>query len=291
MSESVNTTGYGYASDEVSSLNVQFGLNPAAAHLVKFEWTNQAGKDGAEAEALDMQFSIVGSDRLVNYRKFKVTKAFGKNNVEITDPKAPEFQKELKEFNASITHVLRCFRTEEEIKAALTAAPIANFKDFCKITMSLLPKDYEKVPLDIFFNWQWSIKGDNTRTFLEIPKKMSYGKWLCKAIPPQAGPNTEGEPEWKAVIHPDPTQALPVALKYVDDAGNVHPFTRNGWYMLQNFAKQQTLEEETSAGTTETGIENTEGQKSAWEETPETTPTVETPAVEEAPATDTPTTT
>jgi hypothetical protein len=247
-----------------------------------------------------MQFSIEGSDRLVSYRKFKVTKAFGKNNVEITDPKSPEFQKELKEFNASITHVLRCFKTEEEIKAALTSAPIANFKDFCKITMSLLPKDYEKVPLDIFFNWQWSLKGENTRTFLELPKKMSYGKWLCKAIPPQASPETKGEPQWKAVVYDDPTSSMPIALKFVDDAGNVHPFTRNGWYMLQNFAKQQNLEGDkpaTESGTTETGIENTEGQKSTWDDVPtteapisEAAPVVETPAAEDAKAPDTTTT-
>jgi len=273
-----NNTGYGYASDENSSLNVQFGLNPAAATLVKFEWINNGGKDGAEAEALDMQFAIVGSDRIVSYRKFRVTKAYGKNQEEITDPKNPIFQKELKDFNASVVHVLRCFRTEEEIKMALSG-PIANFKDFCKILMNLLPKGYDQIPLDIFFQWQWQIKGENNKTFLELPKKMSYGKWVCKAVAAQAGlePVVEGEepkiPEWRMVKHNNPDTSTPVALKFVDDAGNIHPFVRNGWFMLSNFAAQQLTEaaaaaEEQAATDTEnqtTDIEAGSAPKSSWE--------------------------
>ena len=66
---------------------------------------------------------------------------------------------------------------------------------------------------------------------------MSYGKWLAAAIAPSEGS------EWKAVQHKDPTSNTPIALKYVDGANNIHPFQRNGWFMLSNFAKQQRLEE------------------------------------------------
>lgn len=99
--------------------------------------------------------------------------------------------------------------------------------------MGLLPKDYESIPLDMFCHWQWQPSGENTKTFLDLPKKMSYGRWLSPAIEP-VGQWTE-----KRVANPD--NSKPVALWYVDEAGNVHPFKRNGWFMNSNFAKQQNL--------------------------------------------------
>ena len=240
---------YGYENDEPRQSTNVFGLNPGVARMVKFEWINNAGKDGAEAEALDIQFQIDGSDRPSSYRMFPVTKAFGKDQEEITDPKAPEFQKAVKDFNSCITHILHCFVDIETIKAAF-ANPIANFKEFCKICMSLLPKDYDQQKLDIFFQYQWQIKGEAKMTYLELPKKMSYGKWLSKAIAPSEGS------EWKEMRHKDPDAKTPVALKYVDGEGNIHPFVRNGWFMLSNFAKQQRSEEDPS---------NIEGDSAAGE--------------------------
>lgn len=249
---------YGYENDEVRQSVSSFGLNPGAAKMVKFEWINNAGKDGAEMEALDIQFALTGGDRPTSFRLFPVTKAFGKDNVEITDPKAPEFQKALKDFNAIVTHILHAFVSIETIKEAF-ATPIAGFKDFCKIAMSILPKDYDQEKLDIFFQWQWQIKGENDKTYLELPKKMSYGRWICKAVEPVGG-------VWKTFKHSAPEASTPVALKYEDEAGNVHPFIRNGWFMLSNFATQQKAEasaatesfKEEGAGT-ETGTE--EGAK------------------------------
>lgn len=226
--------GYGYGSDEPTGSVQRFGLNAGAARLIKFEWINNAGKDGAEAEALDIQFSIEGSDRPINHRLFPVTKAFAKDQTEITDPKAPEFQKVVKDFNAAVTHVLHCFVDIEAIKQGFSS-PISGFKDFCKVAMSLLPKDFEKTPLDIFFQYQWQIKEGQPKTWLELPRKMAYGKWLSKAVEPVGG-------EWKEMKHPSPEANTPIALKYVDADNNVHPFVRNGWFMLSNFATQQIAE-------------------------------------------------
>lgn len=227
---------YGYENDEVNQGRVRFGLNPAAARLVKFEWINNAGKEGAEAEALDIQFAIEGSERPTNYRMFSVTQAFGKNQEVITDPKAPEFQKAVKDFNSCITHILHAFVTPEVMKAAFST-PIANFKEFCKIAMKLLPANYDQQKLDIFFQWQWQIKGENKNTFLELPKKMSYGKWLCAAVP------ASDESGWKEWRHPAPDSTTVIALKYVDAASNQHPFIRNGWFMSSKFASQQKNED------------------------------------------------
>lgn len=222
---------YGYQEDSIPSAQPAFGLNAGLARVTKFEWINTAGVGGSEGEALDVQISVEGIDRPINLRLFPVKKAFLPNNGgETTDPKHPEFIKAVKELNASIVHLMHCFVPDETLRIAL-GQPIENFKEFCKILSSLLPKNYQEIPLDIFMQYQWAIKGETTMTFLELPKNMKHGRWLCTAVTPVGS--------WKEVRTPNPSAALPVALKYVDDGGNIHPFVRNGWYMLSNFAIQQ----------------------------------------------------
>ena len=105
----------------------------------------------------------------------------------------------------------------------------------------MLPKDYDKIKLDIFFQYQWQIKGDAKKTYLELPKKMAYGKWLMPAQAPSEGS------EWKEIRHNDPASSTPIALKYVDGENNIHPFVRGGWFMLSAFSKEQIDESADSA--------------------------------------------
>jgi len=240
MTEEVNNVGYGYADDTPQQSAFKFGLNPAIGRLIKFEWINNAGKDGAEGEALDIQFSVEGSERPANIRMFPVTKAFAKDGSEVVDMKAPEFQKAVREFNGNVSHILHCFNDAEAIKLAFNGPEvnIANFKDFCRIAMSLIPKNANTIPLDLFFQWEWQIKGEAKQTYLRLPNKITFGKWVCPAVEPKAGEN--GEPAaWKEWKHPSPDSSTPIALKYSDGAGNIHPFTRNGWFMLSAYATQQ----------------------------------------------------
>jgi hypothetical protein len=221
---------YGYASDEVKVSPFNFGLNAGVTKLTKFEWIPNAGKDGAEQEALDIVFNINGTDK--NYRMFPVVKAFGKNQEEITDPAAPEMQDAIIDFNARVTHILHAFLDSEAIKAGL-ARPIANFKEFCEICMGLLPKNYSEIVLDVFLQYQWQIGSNNDRTYLELPKKMKYGRWLIPAVAPVGG-------AWIKHAVENPTDDVKKALYYTDAEGNEHPFFRNGWFMSNAFANQQT---------------------------------------------------
>lgn len=222
---------YGYEDDKPSQNSIAvFGLNSGIARLTKFEWINNGGAGGTEGEALDILISLDGQERPVSYRMFPVKKAFlPDNGGETTDPAHPEFIKAVKEFNATVIHIMHCFVSDDILKVAL-ATPIANFKEFCKILMGLLPKDIDKIVLDIFMQYQWQAKGEAKMTYLELPKKMSYGRWLCRSVVPVG--------KWKEVVFPDPTTSTPVALKYIDDINNVHPFIRNGWFMQSNFANQ-----------------------------------------------------
>lgn len=265
MADEAESGGYGYQSDEVKVSPFSFGLNAGNCRLTKFEWIPNGGKDGAEQEALDIVFTINGTEK--SYRMFPVVKAFDKNNNEITDRNAPEFKDAMTDFNARITHILRAFQDEETIKSSF-ARPIKNFKEFCQIAMSILPKDYKEKPLDIFMQYGWTLREGQERTYLEIPSKMKYGRWLSPAVPAQ------GSWHEKRVENPDDSERK--ALYYVDDAGNEHPFTKNGWFMNSNFAKQQRADGGSSNEQAATNMNanataattgeaaNAGGNKSAW---------------------------
>jgi hypothetical protein len=220
------TGGYGYADDNVKQNPFVFGLNAGVTNLIKFEWIPNGGKDGAEQEALDIVFKINGVEK--SYRMFPVVKAFGKNNEEITDPNAPEFKDALTDFNARVTHILHAFLDSDSIKAGF-ARPISSFKDFCQIAMSMLPKNYKEVTLDIFLQYEWQLRPEQEKTYLTIPNKMKYGRWLA---PAQPGTWTEKRVE-------NPADSVLKALWYENEKGDIHPFVKNGWFMNSNFATQQ----------------------------------------------------
>lgn len=255
-----NAGMYGYATDEVKQSPFTFGLNAGKTFLIKFEWIPNGGKDGAEQEALDIVFNINGTEK--NYRMFPVVKAFGKNNEEITDPNAPEFKDAVVDFNARVTHILHAYMDSEAIKSGFSR-PIASFKDFVQIAMSMLPKNYREIPLDIFLQYQWQLPQGKERTYLEIPGKMKYGKWLA---PAQAG-------TWKENRVENPADNVTEALFYTNEEGVKHPFTKNGWFMNSNFAKQQRSSGGTESGSPVSSAQQTQnaanmqsgtGQASAW---------------------------
>lgn len=224
--------GYGYQDDEVpQGGGLSFGLNAAKAKLVKFEWIPNGGKDGAEQEALDIEFQIRDRENNFKYRKFPVNEAF-KDGVKTTDPK--EVAAARQELNAVVMHILGCFVSKDTLKQAFSV-PISSFKEFCKIAEGLLPSNFREIPLDIFVQYQWQISGDNDRTYLELPKNMKQGKFLCPAT----------SIDWQEV-------RTSKSLKYVDPANpeNIHPFQRGEFFMGSNWAKQQ---KEGGSGSHETG--------------------------------------
>lgn len=238
MSDSAENL-YGFTDDEeqiAGSSNISFGLNDAK--LKKFGWIANGGSNGAEQEALDIVFDVNGTDK--SYRLFPVTQAYGKGNVVITDPKAPEMKEAFKDFNAIITHILGCFVAKDQIVQAFSR-PVQGFKHYCEIAQGLLPRDGKEKELQIFMQWQWQPTGDNNRTYLEIPKKMKHGKWL---VPKVAASSEAG---WKMVMKEEPQDNDKEGLIFVDEAGNVHPIARNGWWVNSNFAKRQ-VEDDGSAG-------------------------------------------
>lgn len=240
MSNEKTNGGYGYTEQEQKESAFGFGLSPGAATLTKFAWTPNGGKGGTEREALDIVFKI--GDREVSYRKFPITKAYfkpegGGPQQETTDSEHPAFKQEQSNLSAVLVHIVGCYIPKEDIKTALQR-PIQNFKDYCSVLQGLLPTDFANKSLDLFFQWQWQIKGDNEKTFLELPKNMKHGRWI--------GPALAANGEWEQQTKLDASDNQ-TALRFVDKDGNIHPFVRNGWFMNSNFATQQK-EQESTAG-------------------------------------------
>lgn len=237
------TAQYGYSSDERKENPFDFGLNPNVTFLKDFKFIHNGGKDGAEQDALEIIFEINGVEK--SARKFPVTKAFkktkkGEPQEETTDPKDKAFIEAVDDLGSFIVHILRAFVDNMTIEAAL-AKKFGSFKDYCNVVAGLLPKNYAEIPLDIFLQYQWQPSAGKERTYLDIPNKIKQGKWLSKAVPG----------DWKEVRVPNPQEKTREALYYIkiDKEGNPildtegkeikHPFTRNGWFVLSNYANQQ----------------------------------------------------
>jgi hypothetical protein len=106
--------------------------------------------------------------------------------------------------------------------------------------------------VDVFLQWQWSLKSGNKITFLELGKNTKHGLLFSA---PQVGLFTkvEGLPDYKAI----------------NEEGVEHPITRSDWFMGSKFSKQQKegggdLEDMTT-GTAESGwdefVEKTSNDK------------------------------
>lgn len=232
--------GYGYSEPVSKQSTMKFGLNAGNVRLIKFEFTKNGGKDGAEQDAMDITFTVDGQEK--SYKKFPVTRTTIKDeatgqDVQIEDQSHPAIQAQQQLLSQVLTHIVGCFVEKETIKAALNT-PISGFEEFCAILQKLLPNNFAEVALDAFAVWQWQIGGEAKNTYLEFPKNMKHGRWLQKSV--------DAVGEWEE--QKNPAAALnEVALRYVDTEGNQHPFKRNGWFMNSNFSRQQ-VEQSGQAG-------------------------------------------
>ena len=204
----------------------KFGLN-TGAFITKFEFNSNAGKDGAAGDAIDLTVQV--GEREYRHRFFPITKVFAKEGGEITDVSSEEykeaFKKEVDQFNAVISDVVKCFVSQEDLKTAL-ATPIPTFKDFANIVTRLVQStpNWQKKPVDVFLQYQWAPTGDNDKTYLELPKNVKHGAFIVAS-------EGVGFKEIKT----------PTSLKYVKEDGTEHTFKRGEWFLESAFANQINL--------------------------------------------------
>lgn len=240
---------YGYQdSNEVTpgKSGGKFGLN-SGVNVIKFEYNPNAGKDESEQDAIDFHVKI--DEKEYRKRFFPVSKVFAKGGGEITDTNSQEYKDELaksqKLLNAELTDIAEAFVGPESVKEALSV-PINSFKDFAEILERLVKSvpNWDKKEVDVFLQYQWKPTGENTRTFLELPKNVKHGSYITST---KGG----GFKEDRTETH----------LKYVSEDGITHPFKRNEWFVNHAFANVTNLE-----GGNESEEMNTQGnsQPAGW---------------------------
>lgn len=199
----------------------KFGLNVGI--VTKFEYNPLSGAGKTAGDAIDITVQV--GEKEFMKRFFPVGKVYAKKGGgELTDVTSDAYKAAYKEamdlFNATLTDIVLVFVEKADLMAAL-AHPIADFKAYASLLQRLVqssPAFIAKAPVDIFLEYQSKPSGENTRTFLQLPKDVKHGQWICK----HQGP---GFVEDKSTTH----------VRY--NLGEVaHPFKRGEWYMQSTFA-------------------------------------------------------
>ena len=242
---------YGYKdSSELGKQGGKFGLNKGA-FLTKFEFNPNAGKDGAEQDALETTVQI--GDREYRSWYYPINKAFSKKGGgEITDTSSPEYKQSMEEqftqLSATLSDFVKCFVEEEVLKQAL-ATPIASFRDYAMILQRLVQStpNWDKRPLDVFLQYQYNVKEGKDRTFLEIPTNVKHGTFICKSV--------EGTfVENRTSSH----------LRYITSEGVYHPFKRGEWFVSSPFANLTSFAKDDNTNVGMSGNQNVSENQVNW---------------------------
>ena len=208
-----------------------FGKNSAT--VTKFEYNPNAGKDGAQQDAIDVWLTVGSKE----YRKriFPVTRAFIRQDdgstKEVTDSKDPAFVKASKLLNAEITDAVSAIVGEEKAKMGLSRQ-FNSFAEYAKAAEDVVKSNpnWNKTPIDVFLQYQFTIRGENTMTFLELPRDQKHGR-IFSAHTGNDFKRVEGSS----------------SLKYVNEGGLQHPFVRSEWFMNSAFANQIKAESDSTS--------------------------------------------
>lgn len=222
----------------------RFGLN-TGANIIKFEYNPNAGADGAAQDGIDLTVQV--GEREYRLRFFPITKAWAKGGGEITNTNSAEYKESIDEqvsqLNGTLSDIVKCFVDNETLKQAL-ATPINSFKNYAEILQRLVQgtPNWQKQPVDVFLQYQWKPSGNNDKTYLELPKNVKQGTFICKSL-------GEGFKEDRTATH----------LRYVTAEGLAHTFKRGEWFLNSAYANQTDL----SGGTSAQPVMSTSGE-SAW---------------------------
>lgn len=228
---------YGYIDESADEFKAaaaggKFGLN--TGFITKIELNLTAGKDGAAGNAIDLHVKI--GEKEFRSRVFEITGSIlnGSNSVSPGDAGYEQlFAKRTNENLAVIVHAAKTVGvTAEALKAALSAPTVNSFNTWAEALIACLPADYPSRLVDIFLQYEYTLKSNAERTYLQLPKNMKYGRFLAPAVAATGS--------WKE-------QRTDLGLEYIDDAGAVHPFTRSKNYLEGNFGTQQVRGAETVA--------------------------------------------
>lgn len=254
---------FGNVNDEDESLKGKsgggkFGLNVGT--ISKLEFTDTAGKDNGPGNAVDIWFKV--GERDYRRRLYETTgELYGKKNVKVgpeDEGYADLYKEDMTQKMAVINHAVKAVGVTGEQLAKALATPATSFTDWCQKVLSLVPADFATKPVDGFLEYQWEIAEDQDRTYPELPKNMKGGAFLK--------PSVKAVGQWKEELTwTNSDNETVTGLRYVDDAGNVHPFDRNQNYMDSPKGTPQGAGAPVSASNAlNNAVPATDAKKSNW---------------------------
>jgi len=220
--------GFGYIDDNAKELQSkaksrgEFGLN--TGNITVFAYNPNAGKGGAPGDAVDITFKV--KEQEYRRRMYDVTRVYfeGAEIDESHDKYIEKYNENMMQVQAVVTHVLGALGVSKDVIKSALATPPANFAEWAKIMTSLAGDGFESRPVDAFLEYEWNIGANNKMTFLQLPKTMKGGAFLCPSVP-----HTE---DWVA------TTTDEGGLIYLSGTME-HPFTKTANFMESNKAIQQ----------------------------------------------------
>ena len=205
-----------------------FGLN-TGVHISEFDFKD-TDKEGNQNYSVTIGVQI--GDRV--YRTFLYFNEGDKVYVkgELTSPGEEGYNEvyyaELSQKIAVLKHALKAVGvTQQQLDQVASTLDPTQLIVGIKAFMQLLPADYKSKSVDVFLEYQWSIKQDQKETFLELPKNMKSGYFLI--------PSVVAIGKWTEVRTPE-------ELSYVDNAGTTHPLKRGEGFLSSPRAEKQTEE-------------------------------------------------
>lgn len=250
--ENLQNLWSGFTTDKAGTTttfdNLEFGLN-VEAKVLEFKYNTNTGVGNTLGNpALEVEVAI-GSNK-INKRWYSPTKIYFENNeIDSSHPEyGKQFIKEVSKVKGVITHWLKGVGyTEEQIQQGLAATN--SFESLCNLAASMMNAVKQTKKVDLFLQYQYSLKGQAKKTYLEIPNTLGYGAFITESIAPVG--------KWNKVdsyktIDEEGVEKTVAGLAYQDEAGNYHRFVRAKNFLDTTFAKQQSNEAPTTQGISNT---------------------------------------
>ena len=238
MSQDTQQNLFGFQSDNDESLVITgssdkvFGLNQGVV-FTNAEY-REKDQQGNINPSINLEFETLGGSKGF-YTIYSNVTVFDKNGQIRTDTDAADYKdrwaKEFSQLKAVLTHFCKQVLSEEQYRAKYEAANIRSISDLMAFSFSGIKTLVDnKIKLDVFLQYQGSIKKDNTRTFLELPRNLKSGYFLAK--------DSTGT-KWEEVIDEKG------GLTYVS-GNNKHLFERTKSFLESSVAKEQVKEASSS---------------------------------------------
>lgn len=235
----------------------KFGLNQKAT-LTKFEFNPNGGKDGAESNCVDISVDVNG--REFRQRFYEIDKVWtepgpdGGDYEEITDKNSQEYKdavaRDAERLSKIVSQYGIAIMGEKEFEEYLSEQNIRDFKTFIQAVEKGIKSvpEWNSKPLDVFLMYQWQPRGEETRTYLELPSKLkavNYGLFVVAHVEGNFEASESG------------------GLKYTDpETKVVHPFKRSEWFRESNFGKPTDFSKENSEESA--AMNNSSENNSVW---------------------------